>query len=76
MDRVKDLRISFDMLLLKLTSQERKVEIECPVCDGEGLETVDVPKPQSSSRDVGEIYEELRTCERCDGSGLIEMDDE
>lgn len=67
MARVKDLLISL---------QELEVEIECPVCDGEGLETVDVPKPQSSSRDVGEIYEELRTCERCDGRGVVEVDED
>ena len=50
--------------------------VECSICDGEGLETVEVAKPQSFSRDVGEIYEELHPCERCDGSGYIEVEDE
>lgn len=44
---------------------------ECPVCEGQGLETVEVARPQSFNRDVGEIYEELHHCENCDGSGEV-----
>jgi DnaJ-class molecular chaperone len=44
----------------------------CPNCDGTGLETIEIFKPQSPDRDVGEPYEELRHCETCDGSGEID----
>ena len=50
--------------------------VQCPVCDGEGLETIEIICPQSYSRDVGEIYEELRHCERCNGAGEVTMDDD
>ena len=56
--------------------QELKMTVTCPVCEGEGLESVEVFKPQSSSRDIGEPYEELWHCETCDGSGEIEMEEE
>ena len=48
----------------------------CPVCDGDGLEAVEVFKSQSFSRDVGEPYEEMRHCEACDGRGEIEMEED
>ncbi len=48
---------------------------DCPQCDGQGSETVDVPRPQSFSRDVGELHEELRTCDMCGGSGEVEDDE-
>jgi RecJ-like exonuclease len=48
----------------------------CPVCDGDGLEAVEVFKSQSFSRDTGEPYEELRHCETCDGSGEVMLEDE
>jgi len=47
----------------------------CPVCDGDGLEAVEVFKSQSFSRDTGEPYEELRHCETCDGSGEVMLED-
>jgi DnaJ-class molecular chaperone len=50
--------------------------VQCPVCDGEGLETIETICPQSYSRDVGEIYEELRHCERCNGAGEVTMEDD
>ena len=46
-------------------------DTKCPNCDGTGLETVEIFKPQNPDRDVGEPYEELRKCETCDGSGEI-----
>lgn len=48
--------------------------MECPMCEGEGVETVDVPMPHSSSRDVGEWCEEDRECERCGGNGSVDRD--
>ena len=56
--------------------QELKMTVTCPVCEGEGLEAVEVFKSQSFSRDVGEPYEEMRHCEACDGSGEIALEDE
>jgi len=56
--------------------QEMNITVTCPVCEGEGLESVEVFKPQSSSRDIGEPYEEMRHCETCDGSGEIEMEED
>ena len=50
--------------------------VPCPECDGDGLVTVEVAKPHSPSRDIGEVYEELRSCECCDGAGEIEREDE
>jgi hypothetical protein len=50
--------------------------VKCPVCDGDGLEAVEVFKSQSFSRDTGEPYEELRHCETCDGSGEVMLEDE
>ena len=59
--------------------QERaimKFTVPCPICEGDGLMTVEVPKPQSFSRDVGELYEELHHCDSCNGLGEIEREDE
>tara|TARA_R110000796_G_scaffold69616_1_gene158579 strand:+ start:414 stop:635 length:222 start_codon:yes stop_codon:yes gene_type:complete len=50
--------------------------VPCPDCDGDGLMTVEVPKPQSFSRDIGELYEELQQCDLCNGLGEIEREDE
>ena len=61
---------------LMMELQELKMTVTCPVCEGEGLEAVEVFKSQSFSRDVGEPYEEMRHCEACDGSGEIALEDE
>ena len=61
---------------LMMELQELKMTVTCPVCEGEGLESVEVFKSQSFSRDVGEPYEEMRHCEACDGSGEIALEDE
>jgi DnaJ-class molecular chaperone len=50
--------------------------IPCPRCEGRGFETVEVPMPQSNSRDVGEIYEDDRACEECAGIGVVEDEKE
>jgi DnaJ-class molecular chaperone len=50
--------------------------IQCPRCEGRGFETVEVPMPQSNSRDVGEIYEDDRPCEECAGIGVAEDEKE
>lgn len=52
--------------------QEIPVFIDCPQCGGTGEMEVDEYKPQSFSRDVGEIYTTLEECDLCLGNGEIE----
>lgn len=66
MARIKDWMEDLKMLSM----------MECPDCEGDGVVAVEIAKPQSFSRDIGEIYEEIRNCELCSGSGEVERDDE
>ena len=59
-----------------VVSLQESAMMPCPDCDGDGVVTVEVPKPHSPSRDIGELYEELHHCELCDGLGEIEREDE
>ena len=52
--------------------QETPIMDECPECHGAGTVEYEVPKPQSFSRDIGEIYIEEKTCETCNGGGEAE----
>ena len=44
----------------------------CSECQGTGTVEVEVAKPQSFSRDIGEIDVEEKTCETCNGGGEME----
>lgn len=52
--------------------QETPIMDECPECHGAGTVAYEVPKPQSFSRDIGEIDVEEKTCETCNGGGEME----
>tara|TARA_R110000751_G_scaffold244058_2_gene344244 strand:+ start:161 stop:340 length:180 start_codon:yes stop_codon:yes gene_type:complete len=43
----------------------------CPVCTGDGTTVREVPRPQSFSRDIGEIDMISSTCYACDGRGEV-----
>ncbi len=45
---------------------------QCEECEGSGVITSDVARPQSFSRDVGVIDEVAVTCEECLGTGRKE----
>ena len=51
--------------------QETPIMDECAECHGEGAVEVEVPRPQSFSRDIGELYREFETCDACDGGGEV-----
>ena len=53
---------------LLLQEQEAKRN-QCEECEGSGVITSDVARPQSPSRDVGVIDEIETTCQECQGSG-------
>ena len=44
----------------------------CSECQGTGTVEEEVAKPQSFSRDIGEIYVEEELCEACSGGGEVE----
>tara|TARA_R110000824_G_scaffold33761_2_gene107974 strand:+ start:693 stop:902 length:210 start_codon:yes stop_codon:yes gene_type:complete len=48
---------------------------ECPECGGEGQVEIDVPRPASFGRDIGELYAEWLACERCSGKGEIKIEE-
>lgn len=50
--------------------------MKCDECDGDGFVEVEIPRPQSFSRDIGEIDVRLEVCEKCLGDGEIELEDE
>ena len=50
--------------------------IECPECGGDKTIEVEDYKPQSPSRDIGEIYTRDVTCPECGGNGEIETEEE
>ena len=52
--------------------QETPIMDACSECQGAGTVEVEVPRPQSFSRDIGEIDIEEETCETCAGSGEME----
>ena len=51
--------------------QEIPVLMDCPECNGKGEVEVDVPRPQSFSRDVGYIDTRWEVCEECLGNGEV-----
>tara|TARA_B000000475_G_scaffold255203_1_gene234722 strand:- start:349 stop:645 length:297 start_codon:yes stop_codon:yes gene_type:complete len=51
-----------------LQEQEAKRN-QCEECEGSGVITSDVARPQSFSRDIGVIDEVAATCEECLGTG-------
>jgi len=51
--------------------QEIPVYMDCPVCNGTGEIEVDEYKPQSFSRDVGEIDTRWEICDECLGNGEV-----
>ena len=52
--------------------QETPIMDECSECHGAGTVEYEVARPQSFSRDVGEIDVEEKTCETCAGGGEME----
>ena len=48
---------------------------KCPDCDGDGEVEVETYRPQSFSRDIGEIDSHMETCETCNGDGEVEDED-
>ena len=52
--------------------QETPIMDACSECQGAGTVEVEVPRPQSFSRDVGEIDIEEETCDACGGGGEVE----
>ena len=52
--------------------QETPIMEACSECQGAGTVEVEIPRPQSFSRDIGEIDIEEETCETCAGSGEME----
>ena len=55
-------------IAILLQEQEAKRN-QCEECEGSGVITSDVARPQSFSRDVGVIDEVAATCEECLGTG-------
>ena len=51
--------------------QETPVMEACSECQGAGTVEVEVPRPQSFSRDIGEIDIKEETCDAC-GGGEVE----
>ena len=52
--------------------QETPIMDECAECQGAGTVEVEVPRPQSFSRDIGEIDIEEETCDAGGGGGEVE----
>jgi len=57
-----------------MLSDDELIQKQCPECGGRGEIEVDVPRPMSFSRDIGEIDTEWWTCDVCHGYGEIEND--
>lgn len=55
-------------IAILLQEQEAKRN-QCEDCEGSGVITSDVARPQSFSRDIGMIDEVAVTCEECLGTG-------
>tara|TARA_B100000035_G_scaffold50171_1_gene38736 strand:+ start:2328 stop:2621 length:294 start_codon:yes stop_codon:yes gene_type:complete len=55
-----------------LLQQHEKERNQCEECEGSGVITSDVARPQSFSRDIGVIDEIETTCQECQGSGRKE----
>ena len=47
----------------------------CPHCNGEGIITFEVARPQGFGRDIGVIDVMTEPCSRCSGDGEVEIDD-
>jgi hypothetical protein len=52
--------------------QETPIMDECSECQGTGTVEYEVARPQSFSRDIGEIDVETETCDACGGGGEVE----
>ena len=52
--------------------QETPIMDDCPECQGTGTVEYEVARPQSFSRDIGEIDVREETCETCNGGGEME----
>jgi RecJ-like exonuclease len=57
-----------DMLI---EMQETPIMDPCSECRGTGTVEYEVARPQSFSRDIGEIDVEEKTCEACAGGGEV-----
>lgn len=57
---------------LLIEAMETPIIDVCAECEGTGTVEFEVARPQSFSRDIGEIDVEEETCEACDGSGELE----
>ncbi len=55
-----------------LLQEQEAQRNQCDECEGSGVITSDVARPQSFSRDIGEIEEVETTCEECLGTGRKE----
>jgi len=47
----------------------------CPHCNGEGIITFEVARPQGFGRDIGVIDVMTEPCSRCGGDGEVEIDE-
>ena len=65
--RAEGIKAIAESLLEKETKRN-----QCDECEGSGVITSDVARPQSFSRDIGEIEEVETTCEECLGTGRKE----
>ena len=65
--RAEGIKAIAESLLEKETERN-----QCEECEGSGVITTDVARPQSFSRDIGEIEEVETTCEECLGTGRKE----
>ena len=52
--------------------QETPIMQACEGCEGTGTVEYEVARPQSFSRDIGEIDVEEETCDMCGGGGEVE----
>lgn len=65
--RAEGIKALAESLLKKETERN-----QCEDCEGSGVITSDVARPQSFSRDIGVIDEVAVTCEECLGTGRKE----
>ena len=54
----------------------KRLPIACPICGGGGSLECERPRAQNFNRDVGEMDTVDETCDACDGTGIVEMDDD
>lgn len=47
----------------------------CPHCNGEGIITFEIARPQGFGRDIGVIDVMTELCSRCGGDGEVEIDE-